>query len=376
MQKAIPFMQLRGGTSRGAYFYVDDLPPEQSLRDRILVAIMGGPDTLQVDGIGGGHPLTSKAAIVGPSQDGRAQVDYLFLQIDPVKQTVSTAQNCGNILAGVGPFAIETGIVTAEAGSTRVLVHMLNSGALSELTVATPGKKVSYSGDTCIDGVPGSAAPVVCDFLDVAGSLCGALLPTGNVMDVIDGVDTTCIDNGMPVVLLRATDLGVSGAESPEELDTKTELKARLEVIRLQAGKLMNLGDVSDKTVPKMILVSNPQSGGLVATRSFIPHACHKSVGVLAAVTTASACVMPGTVCDGIAKTPDGEQLCVDVEHPSGLLTVRLVLRRSSGERVDIMRSVVVRTARMITRGEVMVPASVWDTGSTTAAGSQENRDA
>ena len=376
MQKSIHYMQIRGGTSRGAYFHVDDLPSEEVLRDRILVAIMGGPDSLQIDGIGGGHPLTSKVAIVGPSQDDNAQIDYLFLQIDPEKQTISTAQNCGNILAGVGPFAIEAGLVAAEEGITRVLVRMLNSGALSELTVATPGKTVAYSGDTCIDGVPGSAAPVICDFMDVAGSLCGALFPSGNVMDVIDGVEVTCIDNGMPVVLLRAADLGVNGTESPAELDCETELKGRLEAMRLQAGKLMNLGDVSDKTIPKMILVSNPAAGGIIATRSFIPHVCHTSIGVLAAVTTASACVIPGTVCDGIANVPVGKQLMLDIEHPTGVLTVRLVLQRSSDGRLRIVRSGVIRTARLIARGEVMVPAAVWDIDGTEDSDAKEKSSA
>jgi len=360
MQKPIPYSQMRGGTSRAAYFHVDDIPAEETLRDRILLAVIGGPDALQVDGIGGGHPLTSKAAIVGPSRDHAAQVDFLFLQIDPASQTVSTVQNCGNILAGVGPFAIESGLVTAENESTRVKVRMLNSGDLCELTVSTPGKRVMYAGGTHIDGVPGTAAPVLCDFLDVAGSLCGALLPTGDVVDKIDGVEVTCIDNGMPVVLLRALDFGIDGSEAPDALDANEELKARLEAIRLQAGRRMNLDDVTGKTVPKIILVSSPRRGGMIATRSFIPHVCHKSIGVLAAVTVASACVRPGTVCDGIAEVAKGDEIFANVEHPSGALAVRLVLQHDASGHVSIVRSGVVRTARMIARGEVLVPAAIW----------------
>ncbi len=365
MQVSIPYIQMRGGTSRAACFLADDLPSEVILRDRVLVAIMGGPDELQVDGIGGGHPLTSKVAIISPSQDEDADVDYLFLQVDPGKQTVSTSQNCGNILAGVGPFAIETGLVLALEGTTPVRVRMLNSGNMAELTIVTPDRQVEYAGDTKIDGVPGSAAPIVCDFLDVAGSMTGALLPTGNVVDQFDGIDVTCIDNGMPVVLLRASDLGLDGRESPPTLDRKATLKKQLESIRLQAGRAMGLGDVSAKTVPKMTLISRPCSGGMISTQTFIPHVCHKSIGVLGAVSVASACMLPGSLCRDVACAQEGLEVAAIVEHPSGSITVRLVMARSTSGRIEIIRSGVVRTARMIARGEVLVPGSLWESSTT-----------
>ncbi len=365
MQVSIPYIQMRGGTSRAACFLADDLPSEVILRDRVLVAIMGGPDELQVDGIGGGHPLTSKVAIISPSQDEDADVDYLFLQVDPGKQTVSTSQNCGNILAGVGPFAIETGLVLALEGTTPVRVRMLNSGNMAELTIVTPDRQVEYAGDTKIDGVPGSAAPIVCDFLDVAGSMTGALLPTGNVVDQFDGIDVTCIDNGMPVVLLRASDLGLDGRESPPTLDRKATLKKQLESIRLQAGRAMGLGDVSAKTVPKMTLISRLCSGGMISTQTFIPHVCHKSIGVLGAVSVASACMLPGSLCRDVACAQEGLEVAAIVEHPSGSITVRLVMARSTSGRIEIIRSGVVRTARMIARGEVLVPGSLWESSTT-----------
>jgi 4-oxalomesaconate tautomerase len=352
-QLAIPAMLMRGGTSRGAYFAAADVPKAVEQRDRLLVAVMGGPDVLQVDGIGGGHPLTSKVAIVGPSEDPTADVDYLFLQVVPSESRVDTTQNCGNILAGVGPFAIESGWVSAGSVETRIRVRMVNSGSFCILTVQTPQGRVSYEGDAAIDGVPGTAAPIVCEFLDVAGSACGALLPTGSRSDAIQGALVTCIDNGMPVVLLRAEDLGCRGDEPPEILDADEALKARLEKIRLELGPRMNLGDVEHKTVPKMCLISRPRGSGHVSTRTFIPHVCHRAIGVLGAVSVATACVLPGTIADGVARVPPGELKTLEVEHPTGSFQVRLLVR---GETVE--QAGVIRTARPLFRGEVLVSAS------------------
>jgi len=242
---------------------------------------------------------------------------------------------------------------------------MLNSGNMAELTIVTPDRQVEYAGDTKIDGVPGSAAPIICDFLDVAGSMTGALLPTGNVVDQFDGIDVTCIDNGMPVVLLRASDLGLDGRESPPTLDRKATLKKQLESIRLQAGRAMGLGDVNAKTVPKMTLISRPCSGGMISTQTFIPHVCHKSIGVLGAVSVASACMLPGSLCRDVACAQEGLEVAAIVEHPSGSITVRLVMARSTSGRIEIIRSGVVRTARMIARGEVLVPGSLWESSTT-----------
>jgi 4-oxalomesaconate tautomerase len=354
-QTAVPCAILRGGTSRGIYFRRQDLPDDESLRDRTLLQIMGGPDDLQIDGIGGGHPLTNKVAIVSPSERDDADVDYLFLQVNPKESRVSDVQNCGNILAGVGPFAIEAGMTGAGSPATVVRVHMVNSGNLCELTVETPDGVVNYDGETEIDGVPGSAAAIVCDFLDIAGSACGALLPTGNTIDTIDGVQMTCIDNGMPVVVLRATDFAISGYESPDELDADDELKSRLETLRHKVGPLMNLGDVADLTVPKMCLVAEPRDGGNLSTRTFIPHACHRSVGVLGAVTVASACLMPGSVTHDIATVPDGDEKMMVIEHPSGSFPVRIVVGQNDDSEIRIEKAGVIRTARMLMRGDALV---------------------
>jgi 4-oxalomesaconate tautomerase len=348
---AIPCALIRGGTSRGAYFLQSDLPVDEAERDRLLLRVMGGPDALQVDGIGGGHPLTSKVAIIKLSPDEDADVDYLFLQIDPTNQTVSRAQNCGNLLAGVGVYAIHNKLVAAVDGQTVIRVRMLNSGALCHLQLQTPGRVLQPTGQTAIDGVPGTASPIVCNYLDIAGSSCGDLLPSGRTVDVIDGIELTCIDNGMPVVVMRAADFGLQGTESPAELDANEGLKAQLESIRLQAGQLMNLSDVTDKSVPKMCLVSPAVNGGLVTTRTFIPHVCHQSVGVLGAVSVATACLMSGAPVNAIADIPPGNAKTVAVEHPSGSLQVQLVV----DDDHQVIQAGVVRTARLLFIGEVLV---------------------
>lgn len=360
-QAAIPCTIIRGGTSRGIYFLAADLPEDETTRDKVLLAVIGGPDALQVDGIGGGHPLTNKIAIVGPSSRDDADVDYLFLQVSADTQKISTTQNCGNILAGVGPFAIEEGLVAAAAGETSICVHMVNSGNRCDLIVQTPGGVVEYSGQTAIDGVPGSAAAIGCNFLDIAGSATGALLPTGNIMDYIDGVEVTCIDNGMPVVVLRAADFGCTGRETPDELEANEELGTRLESLRLKLGPAMNLGDVSEKTVPKLCLISAPQYGGHISTRMFIPHVCHRSIGVLGAVSVATACLLPGSVTDGIASVPAGVEKTMDVEHPAGSFRVQLVIDSAAPLESRVKSAGVIRTARTIMHGEVFVPREIME---------------
>lgn len=346
---AIPCSLIRGGTSRGAYFRASDLPGEEAARDALLTRIMGGPDALQVDGIGGGHPLTSKVAILRASGDPDIDVSYLFLQVDPVRQTVSAVQNCGNILAGVGVYALEDGLIAPADPVTAVRVRMENTGAVCHLELPTPGGSFQASGEAAIDGVPGTAAPIVCNYLDIAGSTCGALQPTGHVVDHVEGLDVTCVDNGMPVVVMRARDLGVAGNESPERLDADEPLKARVEAVRLAIGPRMNLGDVAAKSVPKMCLVSAPVNGGALSTRTFIPRVCHNSIGVLGAVSVATACLLPGSVSERIAVVADGNRKVMDIEHPSGSLRVQLGL---DGEG-NVVAAGVVRTARLLFRGEV-----------------------
>ncbi|MNZ46771.1 4-oxalomesaconate tautomerase [compost metagenome] len=358
-QTRIPCLLMRGGTSKGAYFLASDLPAQQEQRDRVLLAAMGSPDPRQIDGLGGADPLTSKVAIVQTSMRPDADVDYLFAQVLVDEPRVDYGQNCGNILAGVGPFAIERGLVAACGEVTPVRIFMENTGQIAVARVPTPGGRVEYAGAARIDGVPGSAAPLVVDFQDVAGSSCGALLPTGNARDTFDGIEVTCIDNGMPVVLLRAEDLGRSGYESREELDADSALKARLESIRLQAGPRMNLGDVRLRNVPKMCLIAPPRDGGAIATRSFIPHRCHASIGVFGAVSAATACLVEGSVAAPAAHIPGGEVQRLSVEHPSGEFTVELRLQDGKLAGCGLMR-----TARLLFDGVVCVPESVWSVDS------------
>lgn len=360
-QTAIPCTVMRGGTSKGLYFRLEDLPADIATRDAVLLAAMGSPDLRQIDGMGGAHPLTSKIAVVGPSTHPDADVDYLFLQAVVDEPRIDAGQNCGNLLAGVGPFALEEGMFPARDGVTEVRINMLNTQSLASAAIQTPGGKVRYDGDARIDGVPGTAAPIPIDFLDVAGSSCGALLPTGKARDVIDGVEVTCIDNGMPVVVMRATDFGRTGYESPEDLEADTELKSRVEAIRLRVGPMMNLGDVTKKTVPKMCLVAPAQHGGAICTRNFIPHRVHEAIGVFGAVSVATACVVPGSVAAEVAGIADVEAVKeLEIEHPTGFFTVAMDVTLEGGE-VKVRRSALLRTARRLMRGEVYIPASIWD---------------
>ena len=361
MLKAIPCTLMRGGTSKGLYFHVRDLPQDRAARDRVLLATMGSPDPRQIDGVGGAHPLTSKVAVVSPATRPDADVDYLFLQVVVDKAEVSDSQNCGNILAGIGPWAIENGLVPIAGDVTPVRIHMVNTASIAVAHVPTPAGVVEYEGDARIDGVPGTAAAIPIDFLDVAGSSCGALFPTGSVVDRVDGIEVTCIDNGMPVVILRAADLGKTGQESPAELEADTVLKARVEKIRLELGPRMNLGDVTKKTVPKMSLVSPARAGGAIDTRTFIPHRVHEAIGVLGAVSVATACVTPGSVAAQVAGLKGGSgSRQLDIEHPTGFFTVAMDVTSSDGT-ITVNRSALVRTARKLMRGEVFVPARAWN---------------
>ena len=349
MSKGVRAMWMRGGTSKGGFFLASELPADVAARDAFLLRAYGSPDARQIDGMGGADPLTSKVAVVSPSARDDADVDYLFLQVFVDQALVSDAQNCGNMLAGVGPFAIERGLVAVSSAQTEVRIFMVNTGKIARATLQTPGGRVRYDGEARIDGVPGTAAPIPLTFEDTAGSSCGALLPTGRALDVIDGIDATLIDNGMPCVVLRAADLGISGYEDRQTLDADEALKARLEAIRLQAGPLMNLGDVSAQSVPKMMLVAAPHDGGAICVRSFIPHRCHASIGVLGAVSVASACLLPGSPAHALAVLPGGHQQTLAVEHPSGSTGCVLTL----DEAGQVARAAVLRTARKLFDGVV-----------------------
>jgi len=346
-----PCMWMRGGTSKGGYFIKDDLPVDPAARDAFLLAVMGSPDARQIDGMGGADPLTSKVAVVAKSERHGIDVDYLFLQVFVDQAIVSDAQNCGNILAGVGPFAIERGLVAASGDETRVAIYMENTGQVAVATVQTPDGVVTYVGDAAIDGVPGTHAPIPTLFRDTAGSSCGALLPTGSAVDKIDGVACTLIDNGMPCVVMAAADLGATGYESREELesDAFAAMRARIEAIRLKAGPLMNLGDVREKTVPKMFLVAPPRAGGTICTRSFIPHRAHAGVGVLAAVTVATAALLEGSPANAVAVLPKGLRKTLPVEHPTGEMSCVLEL----DDNGEVVSAALLRTARKLMDGVV-----------------------
>lgn len=352
MSEGTPVIWMRGGTSKGGYFLATDLPADPVARDALLLGMFGSPDPRQIDGMGGADPLTSKVALLKRSERPGVDVDYLFLQVFVEQPIVSDAQNCGNILAGVGPFAIERGLVAASGKETSVTIYMENTGQIAVARVQTPNGKVSYSGSARIDGVPGTAAPVPITFRDTAGSSCGALLPTGNVCDVIGGVEVTLIDNGMPCVILRASDMGCTGAETPPELEANEDLRAGLEAIRLKAGPMMNLGDVTEKSVPKMTMVSAARQGGAISTRTFIPHRCHKSIGVLGAVSTATSCLTPGAVGSDLAHVPDGDIKTLSIEHPSGEMSVVGHFDHGTMTRVEVLR-----TARKLMDGHIFSPA-------------------
>ncbi|WP_234881840.1 4-oxalomesaconate tautomerase [Agrobacterium larrymoorei] len=343
--RGVPCMWMRGGTSKGGYFLASDLPED---RDGFLLRAMGSPDARQIDGMGGANPLTSKVAVIKPSERADADIDYLFLQVFVDQAIVSDGQNCGNILAGVGPFAIERGLVKAENGQTQVRIFMENTGQIAVARVETPAGLVTYAGDARIDGVPGLSAPIPITFADTAGSSCGALLPTGNAVDVIGGIECTLIDNGMPCVVMRAQDLGVEGTESPEMLEGGAELRSRLEAIRLKAGPLMNLGDVTAKTVPKMTMVSRAASGGAISTRTFIPHRCHEAIGVLGAVSVATACLLGQGPAADLASVPDGDEKLISVEHPTGEMSVIVTMRDGV-----VANAAVLRTARKLFYGTI-----------------------
>ena len=343
-------MWMRGGTSKGGYFLASDLQADPAARDAFLLRVMGSPDPRQIDGMGGADPLTSKVAVVAKSTRPGIDVDYLFLQVFVDRPIVTDAQNCGNILAGVGPFSIERGLVAARDGNTDVRIFMENTGQVAVASVATPGGAVTYEGDARIDGVPGTSAAVPIVFEDTAGSSCDALLPTGNAVDEIDGVPVTLIDNGMPCVVMRAQDFGVSGYEEPAALEANAALREKLEAIRLKAGPMMNLGDVAQKSVPKLTLVAPPRNGGAISTRTFIPHRCHSSIGVLGAVSVATACLLPGSPAAALADVGGGgRRRSLSIEHPTGEMTVLATLDEGSA----VVSAAILRTARKLFDGVV-----------------------
>lgn len=350
-----PCLWMRGGTSKGGYFLASDLPQVESERDEFLLQIMGSPDVKQIDGMGGANPLTSKVAVVKPSEREGADVEYLFLQVFVDQAIVTDKQNCGNILAGVAPFAIEKSLVAVTGDVTDVTVYMENTGQYAVCRVPTPDGKVNYRGDARIDGVPGTASRIEIEFKDTAGSSCGALLPTGNTVDEINGLNVTLIDNGMPVIVIAADELGLSGNETPQQLEENKELRSQLEALRLKAGPMMNLGDVSALSVPKLSIVSAAAQGGTLNTRTFIPHRCHDAIGVLGAVSVATACLLKGSPAERIAnlqtesRFSSENKMTLSIEHPTGELSVVMQLDETN----NVKSAAILRTARKLFDGVV-----------------------
>jgi len=357
-QRAIPCLFMRGGTSRGPYFLADDLPADIAVRDRVLLAAMGSPDLRQIDGIGGADTLTSKVAIVSPSKHPDADVDYLFAQVSIETAFVDTAPSCGNMLAGVGPFAIERGLIAATHGETRVRIFNVNTASRIEAVIKTPGGHVEYEGEQAIDGVPGTAAPIFLNFSDIVGSKCGALFPTGASCDQIDGIAVTCIDVAMPMMLIAAAELGLSGYET-DELANSSELLERIERIRREAGARMGLGDVSQLVVPKVGLLARPRAGGAITSRYLTPHRLHAAHAVTGGICVGSAALISGTTAYALADRASVDAGLVTIEHPSGTLTLKIE-RGGTDAEPTIVAAGTVRTARKLFDGAVFVPRIAW----------------
>ncbi len=358
-QTAIPFHFLRGGTSRGPYFLKSDLPANESTLSSVLVAVIGAGNPRNIDGLGGGNAVTTKTAILSRSEAPDADVDYLFAQVSVGERLVDYGPTCGNILVGVGPAAIEMGLVPADDGETRIRVRAVNTGALVEQIVQTPGRQVRYDGDVANDGVPGTAAPVSLKFMDVVGSRTGAMFPTGNAIDEISGIRMSCVDVAMPMMIARARDFGIAGHESQEELDAMPDLFNRMEAFRLEAGRRMGLGDVTRQVTPKIGLISEPVAGGSLRARYFMPWTTHPTLAVTGAQCLAACALAPGTVAEGIAKREETSPATLVIEHPMGSMNVIVDFSREGGE-FQFCSAGVVRTSRLIARGEAMVPSSVW----------------
>ncbi|MBY6254914.1 4-oxalomesaconate tautomerase [Phytobacter diazotrophicus] len=351
----IPCVLMRGGTSKGPVILASDLPTDVQERDAVLLALMGAGHELEIDGIGGGSPQTSKVAIVSRSESPDADIDYLFAQVMVKERRVDTTPNCGNMLCAVGPFAIEKGLVAAKNPVTAVRIRNLNTGTFVDAEVQTPDYKVCYEGDTQIDGVPGAAAPVGLTFLNSAGCKTGKLLPTGNTTDVFEGVEVTCIDMAMPMILIDAQQMDKTGGESPAELEADLAFMQRLEKIRRKAGEAMGFGDVSDKVIPKPVLLSKPTAGGTIKVRYFMPHNCHKSLAITGSIGISTATIIDGSVAQKIisGQPKDAFTNIVNIEHPSGKITVSLL---KDGNKIENTRAAVIRTTRKLFEGSVYVP--------------------
>ena len=357
-QIGIPYLFLRGGTSRGPYFKRADLPQDLDILAEILIAAVGVGHPLNIDGIGGGAAVTTKVAMLSRSDDDWADIDYLFAQVDVEDRQVDFKPTCGNIMSGVGPAAIEMGLFEAMDDLTTIKIRAVNTGARVVATVRTPGGIVQYDGDAAIDGVPGTAAPIELAFMDLAGSATGKFQPTGNLTDDIDGIAVTCMDVAMPMVIARADAFGLTGYESRDELDANTDFFARMEAVRLEAGLLMGMGDVAQSVTPKFGLLAPARDGGTIASRYFMPWKTHPTMAVTGSQCLASCALTPGTVADGLATPPAGSPANITLEHPSGTIDVLVDYRMDNG--FEIISAGLLRTARKLAEGKLFVPSRVW----------------
>lgn len=356
-QHAIPYLFMRGGTSRGPYFNASDLPLDRDLLSKVLISVIGAGNPRNIDGVGGGNAVTTKVAILSPSTVPDADIDYFFVQVAVEDRLVDFSPTCGNILVGVGPAAIEMGLIPATGDKTKVRIHAVNTGALVEAEVQTVDGKPRYDGTTTIDGVPGTAAPVALNFMKVTGSRTGAFFPTGQAIDDIDGIQVSCVDVAMPMMIARASSFGLTGYETQEALDANPALFERLESIRMEAGRRMGFGDVSEGVVPKIGLIAKPAGAGHFAARYFMPWTTHPTLAVTGSQCLAACALAPGTVAEGLITPIDSSPATVVIEHPMGTMDVRVTFEQNPFAFVS---AGVTRTARLIARGEVMVPASVW----------------
>lgn len=359
MQTRIPCVFMRGGTSRGPYFHAADLPGDIATRDAVLIRVMGSPNLLQIDGLGGGDPVTSKVAILSKSERSGIDIDYLFAQVKVDTALVDTSPNCGNIISGVGPFAIEEGLVKAEDGETTVRIFNVNTGVPTEAIVQTPGGRVTYDGDCAIDGVPGTAAPVKLNFLDGEGSKTGKLFPTGNMIDVIDGLEVTCLDFCMPIVFVNAAHVGKTGHERWDDYDNDAAFMARILAMRMKAGAMMGFGDVTDSVLPKVVTLAPPRNGGTITGRYLMPWKTHRAFAVTGSLCTGVCVALEGTVGHPLAVLPEGNPKPMSIEHPTGQIGIEMDV---SGDPAapTIRRAAVLRTCRRLFEGNVLVPSDVW----------------
>ncbi|MDH2880281.1 2-methylaconitate cis-trans isomerase PrpF family protein [Bacillus cytotoxicus] len=354
----IPCFVMRGGTSKGLFFLDKHLPSNKRLRNEVILKVLGAGNARGVDGMGSLDPLSNKIAIIRKSTDPGIDIDYLFLQADLKKMVLDDSVNCGNIISAVAPYAIESGVIKAESGEMTVTIRNVNTNAIVESKILTENGNVLYSGDVKIDGVPGTGAPIRLNFMNSVGSVTGKLFPTGSKMDVIEGINVSCIDVSVPLIIIQATELGIEGDESPELLNSNTMFLNKIDMIRKKVAALANLGNVSNKVIPKIAIVSRPRKSGTITSRYFIPHQCHSTHAVTGSLALSAAIKINGTTANHIVKKSGSykveESNPIIIEHPAGQIQTESIVVESNG-KYSIKQSSITRTARLILKGELVL---------------------